>query len=112
MIKNGEYFMIKEMYEKGMYVTHIAKELGRDPKTIRKWLEQDEPGRYQRISNRTGKLDLHKDHIRHRMEDGCLNAMVIYDEIKAQGYTGSMTTLRYFMRPLKPIMASKATGTV
>jgi transposase len=59
MIKNGEYFVIKEMYEKGMYVTQIAKELGRDPKTIRKWLGQVEPGRYQRISNRAGKLDLH-----------------------------------------------------
>jgi transposase len=109
MVKNGEYFVIKEMHAKGMYVSHIAKELGRDPKTIRKWLEQDEPSRYHRTSNRIGKLDAHKDYVRQRMEDGCLNAVVIYDEIKAQGYTGSVTTLRYFMRPLKPIIASRAT---
>jgi transposase len=109
MVKNGEFFVLKEMHAKGMYLTHIAKELGRDPKTIRKWLEQDEPSRYQRTSNQISKLDAHKDYIRQRMEEGCLNAVVIYDEIKAQGYIGSVTTLRYFMRPLKPIIASRAT---
>lgn len=109
MVKNGEFFVIKDMYAKGMYVTHIAKEVGRDPKTIRKWLDQDEPSRYQRKNKRTGKLDVHKDYVRRRMEEGCLNAVVIFDEIKAQGYTGSVTTLRYFMRTLKPILTSKAT---
>lgn len=109
MVKNGEFFVIKDMHAKGMYVTHIAKEVGWDPKTIRKWLEQDEPSRYQRKNNRTGKLDVHKDNVRRRMEVGCLNAVVIFDEIKAQGYTGSVTTLRYFMRTLKPILTSKAT---
>lgn len=109
MVKNGEFFVIKEMQAKGMYVTHIASELGRDPKTIRKWLEQDEPQRYQRTNKRIGKLEAYKSYVRQRMEDGCLNAVVIYDEIKAKGYIGSITTLRYFMRPLKPIISSKAT---
>lgn len=109
MVKNGEFFVIKEMHAKGMYVTHIAKECGRDPKTIRKWLEQDEPSRYQRTSHRIGKLEAYKDYVRQRMEEGCLNAVVLFDEIKAQGYLGSVTTLRYFMRPLKPIVTSKAT---
>ncbi|MGF7048392.1 hypothetical protein J2T13_002900 [Paenibacillus sp. DS2015] len=31
-VKNGEFFMIKEMQAKGIYLTHIANELGRDPK--------------------------------------------------------------------------------
>ncbi|MGF7046813.1 transposase, partial [Paenibacillus sp. DS2015] len=97
MVKNGEFFVVKDMQAKGMYVTHIAKELGRDPKTIRKWLEQDEPQRYQRTNKRIGKLDAYKSYVRQRMEDGCLNAVVIYDEIKAKGYIGSITTLRYFM---------------
>ncbi|WP_144406971.1 hypothetical protein [Paenibacillus sp. IHBB 10380] len=81
--------MIKEN-AKGMYVTHIANELGRDPKTIRKWLEQDEPNRYQRTNKRIGKLDAYKNYIRQRMEDGCLNAVVIYDEIKLNGYIGGI----------------------
>lgn len=109
MVKNGEFFVIKELHQKGMYITHIAKELGRDPKTIRRWLEQDGPGNYQRTVVKPTKLEPYKDYIRNRMEAGCTNAMVIYDEIKSQGYSGSVTTLRYFMRPLRPVVASKAT---
>jgi transposase len=109
MVKNGEFFMIKDMQQKGMYISHIARELGRDPKTIRKWLEEETPRTYQRTSTKPTKIEPFKEYIKKRMEDGCLNAIVIYDEIKAQGYTGSVTTLRYFMRPLRPVVASKAT---
>jgi transposase len=38
MVKNGEFFMIKDMKQRGMSITAIAKEIGRDRKTIRKWL--------------------------------------------------------------------------
>jgi hypothetical protein len=43
------------------------------------------------------------------MEEGCLNANVIFDEIKAQGYTGGKTILRTFMQPLRPAVLTKAT---
>lgn len=36
MGKNGEYFVIQEMRQRGMSITSIAKELGRDRKTIRR----------------------------------------------------------------------------
>jgi|GEM_PF-6742231 len=34
MVKNGEYFMIKEMKEKGMTITAISEHLNRDRKTV------------------------------------------------------------------------------
>ncbi|WP_166246135.1 IS21 family transposase [Paenibacillus turpanensis] len=109
MVKNGEFFVIKEMRQRGMYITHIARELGRDPKTIRKMLEQETPRTYQRQVTRPSKIEAFKEYVQKRMEEGCTNAMVLFDDIKAQGYSGSVTTLRYFMRPLRPIVASKAT---
>ncbi|MBE2909011.1 helix-turn-helix domain-containing protein, partial [Anoxybacillus flavithermus] len=36
MITRGEFFMIKEMYERGMNISDIARELGIDRKTVRK----------------------------------------------------------------------------
>jgi transposase len=109
MVKNGGFFMIKDMQQRGMYISHIARDLGRDPKTIRKWLEEESPQTYQRHTTQPKKIDPYKDYVQKRMEDGCTNVIVIYDEIKAQGYTGSVTTLRYCMRPLRPVVASKAT---
>ena len=109
MVRNGEYFMIKEMHQRGMNITQIANELGRDRKTIRKWLEEGLPGNYQRTTVTPCRLEPFKDHIRRRMEEGCLNAMVLYDEIKAMGYTGKTTILRNFMQPLRPTVVAKAT---
>ncbi|WP_408008360.1 helix-turn-helix domain-containing protein [Pseudalkalibacillus sp. A8] len=43
MVQNGEFFMIKQMKQNGMTITQIAEELGRDRKTIRKWLNEKEP---------------------------------------------------------------------
>ncbi len=48
MLKNGEFYLIKDMKQRGMSNTQIANELGRDRKTIRKWLKKDEPLKYQR----------------------------------------------------------------
>lgn len=43
------------------------------------------------------------------MQEGCLNATVILDEIKERGYPGSDTTLRDYMKPMRPEMKAKAT---
>ncbi|GAC43363.1 transposase and inactivated derivative, partial [Paenibacillus popilliae ATCC 14706] len=53
-------------------MTQIANELGRDRKTIRKWLKTDEPGVYPKRKPTAGKLDAYKEYIRHRMAEGCL----------------------------------------
>lgn len=41
MLKIGEFFMIRELYQKGWTQTAIAKETGFDRKTIRKYLKED-----------------------------------------------------------------------
>jgi len=109
MVKNGEYFMIREMKQKGMNITQIAEALGRDRKTIRKWLNQSAPEGYVRTITKPRKLDPFKDYVRQRMEEGCHNAVVLFDEIKKKGYRGGLTTLRNFMRPLRQKLQSKVT---
>jgi len=109
MIRNGEFYMIHEMRRRGMSITQIAEELGRDRKTIRKWLEKREPEKYIRRERPPSKLDPFKEYVQQRMEEGCVNARVILEEIRARGYTGGMTMLRLFMQPLRPVVRSKAT---
>ncbi|MCI3920429.1 IS21 family transposase [Paenibacillus sp. TRM 82003] len=102
--------MIKELHQRGMNITQISnEELGRDRKTIRKWLEEGMPGTYSRTVKKPSKLDPFKEYIKKRMDEGCLNATVLYDEIKAMGYTGKTTMLRLFMQPIRPTVTSKAT---
>ena len=109
MIKNGEFYVIHDMKNRGMNITQIANELGRDRKTISKWLAASEPKPYQRRLTRPSKLEPFKAFVKQRMEEGCLNANVLYEEIVAKGYTGGITLLRMFMRPLRPAIMEKAT---
>jgi transposase len=109
LIKNGEFFVIKDMKQRGMTITQISNELGRDRKTIRKWLKEPEATSYTRKSSIGCILDPFKTYIRQRMQEGCLNATVLLDEIKEQGYPGGITTLRLFMNPIRPTVVSKAT---
>src|SRR5690606_6285502 len=108
MIKNGEFYMIHEMRKRGMSITQIAEELGRDRKTIRKWLQKSEPVPYQRQVTRPGKLDPFQDYVLQRMQEGRLNAAVIYAEIRAKGHTGGTTMLRYFKQPHRPPVIHRA----
>lgn len=43
------------------------------------------------------------------MQEGVLNATVIYDEIKDKGYKGKITILRDFMQPYRPVLKAQAT---
>ncbi|KYD16249.1 hypothetical protein B4135_0155 [Caldibacillus debilis] len=43
MITRGEFFMIKEMYERGMSISDIARELGIGRKTVRKYIHSPNP---------------------------------------------------------------------
>ncbi|WP_244297161.1 hypothetical protein [Brevibacillus antibioticus] len=109
MVKNGEFFLIKDMKQRGMTINQISNELGRDRKTIRKWLKESEAKIYKRKPSSRCILDPFKTYIRQRMQEGCLNAIVLLDEIKEQGYSGGITTLRLFMNPIRPTVVSKAT---
>jgi DNA-binding NarL/FixJ family response regulator len=40
MVELGELMMILELHRQGLSVTAIARRLGRDPKTVRKYIER------------------------------------------------------------------------
>jgi len=108
MVQTEEMFMIKDLRSKGMYIKDIAKLTGRDPKTIRKYISAQELPKYKEKSKQESKLDPYKTHILNRMQEGCVNAMVILEEIQGMGYTGRATILREFMKPHREKSLAKA----
>jgi transposase len=89
MLKIGEFFMIRELYQKGWTQTAIAKETGFDRKTIRKYLKEDKlPERKVSEKKRKSKLDPYKSYLLQRIQEGTTNGVVLFEEIQAMGYTG------------------------
>jgi len=88
LITRGEFFMIKEMYERGMSISDIARELGIDRKTVRKYIHSPNPPSKSKRKQRKSKLDPFKEYLQKRMlEDGVFNSEKLFFEIRQQGYT-------------------------
>ncbi|MED4271587.1 IS21 family transposase [Geobacillus stearothermophilus] len=110
MLKIGEFFMIRELYQKGWTQTAIAKETGFDRKTIRKYLKGDKlPERKANGKKKASKLDPYKNYLLQRIQEGTTNCVVLFEEIQAMGYTGKMTILRDFVRPYREQPKKQAT---
>lgn len=108
MVQSEEFFMIRDLKSKGMNITQIARELDLDRKTVTKWLKSDQLPAYRKKVQRESKLENYKAYIIERMNEGCVNAMVLFDEIKAMGYPGRLTILRDFMKPYREQVRGKA----
>jgi transposase len=66
MITRGEFFMIKEMYERGMSISDIARELGIDRKTVQ-YIHSPNPPSKSKRKQRKSKLDPFKPYLQKRM---------------------------------------------
>ena len=100
--------MIRDLKSKGLSNIQIAQELGIDRKTVSKWLSTNQIPTYQKQVALPSKLDPFKSYILTRMNEGCVNANIIFDEITVLGYQGKSTILRTFMQPLRQSAMSKA----
>ena len=100
VIKPDSWLQIKALHREGRSKSAIARELGIDRKTVRRALAAERTPAF-RPAARSSKLDSFKDYIRMRLADGMTNAVKLLRELKAQGYTGSISILRDCCAPLR-----------
>lgn len=90
------------MYEQKQTVTEIHAATGRDRKTIHKVVTEGDPGHDLNRRPRGSKLDPYKQYIEKRWQEGCQNAVVLWEEVQAQGYKGSLSLIKQMVQPLRP----------
>jgi transposase len=101
---------VREAWRRGKSISAIARETGRDRKTIRRLLREGEPqprGPRRVVS----KLDPFRDYLLERMlgPDKVTNATVLFDEIQELGYEGGLSILWEFVKPLRALVGEMAT---
>jgi len=102
MIRLEGYMEMVQMRRNGVSISEISKRTGFDRKTVRKYLKEGFPVEKRSRKKRVSKLDPFKDYLLKRMlSDGVLNATVLLDEIRERGYSGGISILRDFMRPIR-----------
>jgi transposase len=85
--------MIKNMVDKGISKAEIARQLGIDRKTVRKYANSDNVPSVKKHSKRASKLDPYRDRIKDLVEKYNLSNVRILEEIRHDGYDGGRTIL-------------------
>jgi transposase len=105
VIQLGELMMILELHRQGLSFTAIARRTGRDPKTVRKYVERGlEPPVYgPRQVGRPNKLAPYLDYLRERIVAfPDLSAVRLTREIRERGYSGAYTAVKRFIAAIRP----------
>jgi transposase len=95
--------LVREMVarrERGEGVKRIARELGVDRKTVKRWLRL---GAWQPRQNRrrVRQLDRFAEFIERRAPEVGFNGAVLYRELRALGFSGGLLQVQRFIRPYR-----------
>lgn len=108
MLNREDFYMIKQMRKQGAYIVDIATQVGCSERTVRRYLKFPEPPA-RKTRHKMSKLKPFMDYIDMRLAENVLNGEVILTEIKAMGYTGGRSMLRYYIQPKHKMRPSKKT---
>jgi transposase len=105
MVRLGELMMILELHRQGVSITAIARRTGRDPKTVRKYVERgvEAPAYGPRAAGRPSKLAAFMDFLRERViAFPELSAARLTREIRELGYAGAYTAVKRYLAAIRP----------
>ena len=109
MLTVEDRFMIKEMHQRGVSISDIARLTGHDRKTVRAVIHGPLVRERRSAPPRPSKLDPFTPYLERRMAEGVFNAQKLFHEIQAQGYSGQKTLVRGFIQPFRQARPAAAT---
>jgi transposase len=105
MVQLGELMMILELHRQGLSVAAISRRTGRDPKTVRKYIERgvEAPAYGPRSVGRPSKLASYLTYLHERVTAfPDLTAVRLTREIREMGYAGGYTAVKRHLAPIRP----------
>lgn len=104
MIKLGELVMILDLHRQGLTVSAIARQLGIDRKTVRRYIERGlGPPTYGPRPRRPKRTDPFLPYLRERLAAyPGLTAVRLWRELRERGYVGGYTAVKRTVREIRP----------
>lgn len=109
MLNVEERFMVKDLYNKGVSISEIARQTGYDRKTVRAIVQGPLQVAPKARRAKVRKLDPYRRYLEQRIGEGVLNAQKLYQELLHQGYTGKDRQVRQFIHPFRATRQRQAT---
>jgi transposase len=99
MLSQEFIMQIRDLNAQGLSLKAISRQTGHSRNTVRKVLRQQHTGKIRTGPLRPSKLDAFADYVRTRHAQYGLSAVRLLGEILPMGFTGSVHTVRRFLRP-------------
>jgi len=96
--------LIHDLLAQGHGIRAIARQLGWGRHTVQRYaraqsLQELVDGKWQ--GHRPSKLDAFKPHLQQRVQQGCINAVQLHQEVTALGFAGSYGLVRDYLEPYR-----------
>jgi transposase len=97
-------------HRQGLSCRKIARKLGCNPRTVKKYVEHPElVGKPRKSAPRSSKLDAYREQIAAYLDDDPdYRATLIYERLCRQGYTGGYAIVQRAVRPLRAQKQARA----
>jgi transposase len=104
VVKLGELMMILELHRQGLTVSAIARQLGLDRKTVRRYIARGlEPPAYGPRPPQQRSTDPFLLYLRERLAAyPGLTAVRLWRELRERGYAGGYTAVKHTVREIRP----------
>lgn len=94
--RHSLYEQVTELARSGMTKRRIARQLGLDRRTVRRWMRSDGfPDR--KPAHRSSSVDAYADYLDQRWQQGCHNGTQLWREMQAQGFRGKHSIVRHWL---------------
>ena len=105
MLQTEQWMDIQLLYRQLGSIRAVVRETGFSRNTVRKMLRSFESPKFKAAQRKTG-VDDFKDYLTRRYNEHGLSAVRLLDEIRPQGFTGSIHMIRRFLKTLRPLRVS------
>jgi transposase len=95
------YQQVMDLHAHGVSHAEIARRVGITVPTVEHWLNAGTFPEHKGHRKRKSPFDPYAAYVLQRWEQGCHNGIHLYQEIKAQGFTGSQSLVYRFLLPLR-----------
>jgi transposase len=96
MARQDVFDEVARMVAAGMTIGSIAKVLGKDPRTLQRWLRTGHPPWHHR-QPRGSILAPYRAYLERRFREGCRNAALLWRELREQGFSGRPSLVRVWV---------------
>ncbi|QQP93326.1 ISL3 family transposase (plasmid) [Skermanella sp. TT6] len=92
--RDARFAEVARLREQGLSLTAIARTIGIERRTVRRWLRAGHAPTWRHADRGTSILDPYKAWLDERWRSGCNNAAALWRELRDRGFAGQYTVVR------------------